>query len=265
MNGRELTNDLAQHLRFAGWLAFTELVLPHTGGRADVVALMPHRYAQKDIRVYEVKVSRQDFHADERANKWRKYLEVCHCVYFAAPRGLLKVDEIPKDAGLIVYGDNGWHVLKAPRGHKPPALGIDDILAMLFRGQEEQREMRRLSDRIDARENIPLKQKAKRIGWEIGKRLDRGKNNKDQGLELWAQRILEICEKITGKDMDEYFDRADIENTLTHAIEMQKYADMVNEIGGSLQALRYPNPKRLLKQSLKVKQILGKQNLTISS
>jgi hypothetical protein len=222
MNGRELTHNLAQHLRSSGWLAFTELALP-------------------------------------------QYLEVCHRVYFAAPRGLLKADEIPKDAGLIVHGNNGWHVLKAPRGHKPPALGVDDILAMLFRGQEEQRQMRLLSDRIDARENILLNQKAKRIGWEIAKRLDEGKTHKDQGLELWALKILEICEKITGKDMHDYFDRADIENALTQALEIQKYADMVNEIGSFLQALRYPDSKKLLQQSLKVKQITRNQGLTIGS
>ncbi len=49
---------------------------------------------------YEVKVSRSDFMRDQ---KWPGYMQYCHEFYFACPKGLIKLDELPKDVGLIYY------------------------------------------------------------------------------------------------------------------------------------------------------------------
>jgi hypothetical protein len=53
---------------------------------------------------YEIKVDRQDFLHDK---KWRQYLPACSQFFFCAPRGLIKRDELPKEAGLIEPFENG--------------------------------------------------------------------------------------------------------------------------------------------------------------
>jgi hypothetical protein len=52
---------------------------------------------------YEVKVSRNDFLND---NKWTEYLPYCHLFYFVCPPGIISVDELPSDVGLIIGSKN---------------------------------------------------------------------------------------------------------------------------------------------------------------
>ncbi len=52
------------------------------------------------ITIYEVKVSRGDFHQD---NKWNLYLQYCNEFYFVVPKGLIKKDELPDHIGLQYY------------------------------------------------------------------------------------------------------------------------------------------------------------------
>lgn len=54
--------------------------------------------------IYENKVLRSDFNGDD---KWHKYLPYCHEFYFATPYGLIKKDELPPEAGLIVITSTG--------------------------------------------------------------------------------------------------------------------------------------------------------------
>lgn len=63
---------------------------------------------------YEIKVARGDFLAD---NKWRGYLPYCNQFVFVAPPGLIEVDEVPRDAGLLVCSRNAsrlYQKKKAP-------------------------------------------------------------------------------------------------------------------------------------------------------
>lgn len=256
-HGFSLTEDLASHLRASGWLAYTEIAIRGTGGIVDVAAVKPRHYARKDFRAYEVKESRSDFRTDEGSNKWRRYLQVFHRVYFATPAGLISKDEVPQDAGLIVRGKNGWHVVKAARGHTPPNLGVDAVLAMLFRDYENKSEMRRLADRIVAKENIPLQDKAKNIGYEIRCRLAR---DKDDEKEKWAYKILEICEKVAGKDYTSsslsYFDFCEIERILKAALAMRNYAKLLNEMGHFLISFESGWGKGLDRGAEKIKELL---------
>lgn len=49
---------------------------------------------------YEVKVSRSDFVRDD---KWYGYLENCNMFSFAAPKGMIKLKELPENVGLVEY------------------------------------------------------------------------------------------------------------------------------------------------------------------
>ncbi len=209
-NGKELQYDLAEHLRGSGWLTFTEIEVPGTeasygrergsttSGRVDVAALKPGAYSRKDLRAYEVKVSRSDFLNDVNSQKYKRYLQVFHRVYFAVPKGLVTKDELPDGVGLITRSEKGWHVLKAAKGHEPTHLSVDSILALMYRGHEEGREIRRLEDRIKAEGNVRLNDRAINIGHMLRQRMA----GKEDVIEEWALNVLEQCERFKGEKID---------------------------------------------------------------
>lgn len=49
---------------------------------------------------FEIKVSRSDFSRD---TKHTIYMDNCTHFYFVAPEGIIDIDEIPKEAGLMIY------------------------------------------------------------------------------------------------------------------------------------------------------------------
>jgi hypothetical protein len=57
---------------------------------------------------FEVKVSRSDFLAEIKSpSKRRQALELSNYFYFAAPKGLIKPDEIPEECGLVELRESG--------------------------------------------------------------------------------------------------------------------------------------------------------------
>lgn len=72
-------------------------------------------YTRPDFAIYEIKVSRADFLADIRTDKWQTYLPYCSRFYFATPEhGVATADDIPFVAGWMVRGENGWRTCKTP-------------------------------------------------------------------------------------------------------------------------------------------------------
>ncbi len=53
---------------------------------------------------YEVKVARSDFLNDK---KWIDYLSYCNEFYFVSPAELIKIEEVPAEAGLLWASKNG--------------------------------------------------------------------------------------------------------------------------------------------------------------
>ncbi len=97
---------------------------------ADVITIKPS-YTKFCLHIYEVKVTRADFLNDLRRDKWRGYMPHCHRLSFAVPVGMVKKDEIPQEAGLIVRGSKGWRVLKAaPKTNLE--IPQNTLLSMLF-------------------------------------------------------------------------------------------------------------------------------------
>jgi len=199
-----LQQDLAEHLRNAGWLTFTEVQVPGTGdgadaGRVDVAAVKPHVYARKDLRAYEVKQSRADFQRDVTSQKWRRYLQVFHRVYFAAPTGVVKVQEVPEDAGLILRGANGWTTVKSAKGHVPPALTVDSLFALLYRGYEEHGAYRDLRTRMVFGPEGELKD-CKTFGYNVARRLQENKH----GLEEPLAALLDVVREHMDKEPEDW-------------------------------------------------------------
>jgi len=172
---------------------------------------------------------RKIYEADDRANKWRRYLDVCHRLYFACPKGLLQKDIIPNDAGLITRSEKGWYVVKAAKSNKPACLSEDTILALLYRGYEEELQMRRLRDRIVAEENVPLINRAKRIGYDIAKRLDQ---NATARTEKKAYQVIELVNKTLGMDLtDENTSFYEIERIFKQCKKLSDSAAIIKKVG----------------------------------
>lgn len=60
--------------------------------------VMNRSWAHPCYTAYEIKISRSDFLNDK---KWRAYLPYCNEFFFVAPKGIVKVDELPPEAGLL--------------------------------------------------------------------------------------------------------------------------------------------------------------------
>lgn len=233
--GPALTKDLAAFLRESHWITVTEMYLPGWDARVDVMAIKPHAFATQDLRIYEVKVSRQDYHADERANKWRKYLDVAHRVFFACPAGLLRKDEIPKEAGLIVRGPKGWSVLKAPKGHQPPGLTVDVVMAMLFKVHNTDVEIREIKKRIVTKENVNLADAARNIDHRIRERLRDGLGWKTQRRVDAAEMFFDWCGKTLGLNPDTH--THEIECILKAGQSLTKLGDTYGQIHDAIRQL----------------------------
>lgn len=239
-NERELQDDLAEYLRSAGMLTFTEIQIPGMhGSRADVIAMTPHRYSTKDIRLYEVKLTRGVWLADK---KFQKYLECCNRMYIACPKGVIKKDEVPKEIGLITRSDNGWRVAKSPRLNiNPPKMDIDFILSLLYRGYEETKIQRDLRDRGIASSNYKLRDVAYKVGFDIGRRLDR---TKDAKVEKWCDELWEVFKKFgveaPGYKTDDLPSVYDIENLLGGASALMQDVATIKAIGTYLENIELP-------------------------
>jgi hypothetical protein len=229
----DLQADLARFMREAGQIVAVRFQLPHGGQQIDVLTIAPYKYSRPDVRAYEVKVSRSDFLSDTRAAKWTGYTRYANRVLFACEAGLLKVEDVPAEAGLIVRGRNGWSVVKTGQYKLAmPGWDNDAWMALVSRKEEHARESRRLSDRVIWEENAPLAERAKNLGWKIAARLAGQPREEGRGERLWKV-IRELC--ADDDDMSEY----QAEAVLRWAFAMEKHATALREIGEFLGAMNY--------------------------
>lgn len=102
---------------------------------ADVININPS-YTRFLVDIFEVKVTRADFLSDIRTEKWKGYLEHCNRFYFAAPKGIIKREDLPEEAGLIVFGEKGWVTIKAPRKREVD-IPYMTLLSMIFKKKSQ--------------------------------------------------------------------------------------------------------------------------------
>jgi hypothetical protein len=117
-----------------------------------------------DLTIYEIKTSRADFLRDVESEKWRKYLDFCHRLLFAAPRGLILRQEVPRPAGLIEFED-GWQVTRgaAPTGLKD--IPQEFLQAVAFASQQQGVEHRRLRELRDIEVLLKSRETFRRYGY----------------------------------------------------------------------------------------------------
>ncbi len=191
--------DLADWF-FADKIVFAEVGIGSRwiqGGKIPIpdVLTLNRSYTRPVPTIYEVKITKADFRSDIRSDKWIRYLKYSQKFYFAVPRGLLKKVEVPEEAGLIVRGDNGWSVIKAPHVRKESGMDTWDVQALLMAGAYTGQKVRRLKDQVIFEENCELGDRARKIGYEISRAINRLQGSEASGSQD-GQRVLKTIAKI---------------------------------------------------------------------
>lgn len=133
MKHDDLQEDLARHLRGnTDRMVWTNTQLgPSASPRPDVFTI-DKSYANFKADAYEVKVSVSDLRHDITSGKWQKYRLYAHRVWFAYPRGMFPLDEIPRECGVILRGDGGWRTARKPVAQVLDTLPRDAWLKLLI-------------------------------------------------------------------------------------------------------------------------------------
>lgn len=115
MKHDELQEDLAQHLRGnTDRMVWTNTQLgPVASPRPDLFTI-DKSFARFAADAYEIKISVSDLRRDVTSGKWQSYRKYAHRVWFAFPRGLVPLDEIPRECGVICRSDKGWRAARKP-------------------------------------------------------------------------------------------------------------------------------------------------------
>ncbi len=134
MSHDELAEDLAAHLRGnTDRLVWTNIPMGPAGSiRPDVFTLAKSFHITSCV--YEVKVSQSDFRSDITSGKWRGYLKYACGVYFAAPKGIIDVKDVPTGCGLILKSDAGWRAVRKPTPQPQPILPPELWVKLLIDG-----------------------------------------------------------------------------------------------------------------------------------
>lgn len=115
------------------WAGFPELrVGTGRGGdseqRFDYWAIHYYKSKQNKVVAYEIKASRSDFlHEIKKPKKRRAGLRLSNEFYFVCPKGMVKIEEIPVECGLMEVDELGVvkTIIKAPfRNTIPPTFNF---------------------------------------------------------------------------------------------------------------------------------------------
>lgn len=93
--------------------------------RPDVYSLVATLTPKKWCPItFEVKANRADFMAEMRSSKWESYRPFSAYIFLACVDGLVRVDELPPEMGLIVQRPDGWLIVR--RGRRNPNWHITE-------------------------------------------------------------------------------------------------------------------------------------------
>lgn len=139
----------------------------------------------------EIKVSRSDFLREIKSRKWETWRPYVHRFYFAAPAGLLKLDEIPDGCGLIVADGNGCRKLVDPprRDAQPLPEGVWVELA---------RRASRLAERLRRADDPAAELAALKI--EYGRALSTIAHH-DEQRRRWAAKMTALLRGVRPGDV----------------------------------------------------------------
>jgi hypothetical protein len=179
----ELQNDLAAHLRGAGdRMVWTNTQLGPSGSPRPDVFTVNKSFARFRADCYEIKVSTSDLRHDVTSGKWQSYRKFGHAVWFAFPRGMVPMELIPKECGIILRGET-WRASRKPVPQVLDTLPRDAWLKLLMADMQDTEPQPRSMCQWKAEEIIRQK-----WGAEIGE-LFRDRRSSEYRYEKATERL----------------------------------------------------------------------------
>ncbi len=195
-------------------------------GIVDVLAISKS-YSHPSVRIYEIKRDRGDFLHDVNTGKYLKYMEHCNQLFFAAPAGLIKKDELPEGCGLITQGPNGWRSVKvAPR--RDFTMAYDVMMALMMKGyQNHFEEYRRLE--IERFQEYPgLREASLRYGVNLSRDIVESREYIER-----AQKLTEEIEGLSNRQFTRVSDAVYwLQREVAHLLGKRKYAEEAARLVG---------------------------------
>lgn len=113
MNTKHIQELVCKEEILKGNLPCENIQAPLFAGEQDVLSVLKSGYMVE----YEVKISRSDFKADFKKDKWKFYdwkieNKIPNYFYYVCPSGMIKENEIPLFAGLVYAHDTYLEVIK---------------------------------------------------------------------------------------------------------------------------------------------------------
>lgn len=80
----------------------------------------------------EVKVSRADFLSDIRSEKWKRYRRFSCRIWFAAMEGIIRLNDLPEDLGLMEFRKDAWVPVRRPKYCQGWELSGRDLMRLIL-------------------------------------------------------------------------------------------------------------------------------------
>lgn len=208
MTHDELQNDLAAHLRAStDRMVWCNTQLGPAGSPRPDVYSVNKSFARFHAAAYEIKVSVSDLRHDITSGKWQSYREFAHCVWFAFPKGLVPMELIPAECGIILRGESCWRAHRKPVAQVLDSLPRDAWLKLLMDGGESVAHPSPRNASMWTQE----KMLRKRLGDDVAD-LYRDREAAKSRLEYETRRLNDSAEEIkkeTARSLESARNRAD--------------------------------------------------------
>lgn len=175
--------------------------------RFDFLAIDYRPSKRNAVKVIEIKVSRSDFMVEiNKPKKRRAALRLSNLFYFCVPKGLLKIEEIPVECGLLEVQEDGSLVetIHAPyRESVPTWLFVSAILRALDKSRlAEWKEIQHYIDKDKAMQYAATKILKRRIDEMKNYKLGNKEVPDKIAVEL-EQALFEIIDSVENNLFEE--------------------------------------------------------------
>lgn len=200
MNATEVREALRRHYGITSsdffaeeWALLDEVALKSAGwteARIDCLAVrawsgMPKGHERVAI---EIKVSKADYASEMKSGKWQHFYRLCHRFAFAVPYGLISVDDVPAECGLIeITGSGARWTRQAPR-HEPEDLP-EGVFAEVVRRLSRHEERLRRGDVDDPAAEIA------RLRLEV-QRLEAQRRSADDRINKYREQVHRVLQDL---------------------------------------------------------------------
>lgn len=191
--------------------------------------VMPRSWTKLKYIGYEIKISRSDFLKDE---KHIEYFNMCHELYFVAPQGIIKEDELSDGIGLLVVSKNGNNLYmkkKAKHREIEAPFGLLNYIIMC-RAKIQRNEYEDKNFNADYwKRHLESKNLTKEVGHAISKKLKKEIEERCDTAEKENQKLIKkmkeydefknLLSEIGVSDISSYWDKRNKLNELKAGVK----------------------------------------------